>query len=33
MDTAEILVLVGAIAMIALVVWYFFGAKRVRRSK
>jgi plastocyanin domain-containing protein len=27
MDTSEILVLVGAIAMIALVIWYFFGER------
>jgi plastocyanin domain-containing protein len=27
MDTAEILVLVGAVALIALVLWYFFGER------
>ena len=27
MDTTEILVVVGAIALIALVVWYFFGER------
>ena len=27
MDTAEILVIVGAVALIALVLWYFFGER------
>jgi len=33
MDTAEILVLVGAIAMIAIVVWYFFGEREKVAAK
>ena len=33
MDTAEILVLVGAIAMIAMVVWYFFGEREKVAAK
>ncbi len=28
MDTAEIAVLIGSAALIALVLWFFFGARR-----
>lgn len=31
MDTTEILVVGGAIALIAVVLWYFFGGSRSRR--
>ncbi|HYN81377.1 MAG TPA: cupredoxin domain-containing protein [Gemmatimonadaceae bacterium] len=27
MDTAELLVIIGALAMIAMVIWYFFGER------
>jgi len=28
MDTAEILVVTGAVVLIVLVLWYFFGSRR-----
>lgn len=27
MDTAELIVIIGALAMIAMVIWYFFGER------
>lgn len=33
MDTAEILVLVGGIALIGFVLWFFFGAREVATAK
>ncbi len=27
MDTAELFVIIGALAMIAMVIWYFFGER------